>query len=136
MPPFITPVRRLLRGQGHGRFDDSATTSKLALRIADVVSRTWHLGLTAFGGPPVHFQILWRNFVRIEDSQDGSVDTGLAAGGKAAWVDEQTVSSGTMGQIDHDEDCCPMCSWTDLINAVPVSRIILACPGTSRPCIN
>lgn len=56
-----------------------ANTKTLAWRIADVVSRTWDLGFTSFGGPAVHFQLLHRRFV------DGS-------GGKAPWVDEQTVS--------------------------------------------
>jgi chromate transport protein ChrA len=37
------------------------------------------LGLTAFGGPPVHFQILYKRFV------EGS-------GGRTKWIDEQTVS--------------------------------------------
>lgn len=26
--------------------------------IADVIKVQWHLGFTAFGGPPVHFQIV------------------------------------------------------------------------------
>lgn len=56
-----------------------ANTKTLAWRIADVVSRTWDLGFTSFGGPAVHFQLLHRRFV------DG-------IGGKAPWVDEQTVS--------------------------------------------
>jgi hypothetical protein len=37
------------------------------------------LGFTAFGGPPVHFQILHQRFVE-------------GKGGKERWVDEQTVS--------------------------------------------
>lgn len=32
-------------------------------RLLTVLSRTWDLGLTAFGGPPVHFQILHSRFV-------------------------------------------------------------------------
>jgi hypothetical protein len=27
-------------------------------RSMDVLSKNWHLGFTAFGGPPVHFQIV------------------------------------------------------------------------------
>ncbi|KAL1962263.1 hypothetical protein VTN77DRAFT_9853 [Rasamsonia byssochlamydoides] len=46
-------------------------------RLIDVFLRTWDLGFTAFGGPPVHFQILHSRFV------EGS-------GGKEKWVDEQT----------------------------------------------
>jgi len=47
-------------------------------RLVDVFLRTWDLGFTAFGGPPVHFQILHQRFV------DGK-------GGKQKWVDEETV---------------------------------------------
>lgn len=52
--------------------------SSLARRLADVFLRTWDLGFTAFGGPPVHFQIFHRRFVE-------------AKGGNEQWVDEQTV---------------------------------------------
>lgn len=51
-----------------------ASTKILAWRIADVVSRTWDLGFTSFGGPAVHFQLLHRRFV---DSN----------GREAPWVD-------------------------------------------------
>ncbi|KAF8914154.1 chromate transporter-domain-containing protein [Gymnopilus junonius] len=51
-------------------------TSKLSTRLLDVLSRTFDLGLTAFGGPPVHFHILHRRFV------DGL--------GNTPWIDEQT----------------------------------------------
>jgi hypothetical protein len=27
-------------------------------RAKDVLDQNWHLGVTAFGGPPVHFQIV------------------------------------------------------------------------------
>jgi hypothetical protein len=56
-------------------------TDKLGWRLADVFSRTWDLGFTAFGGPPVHFQILHRRFVE--------------GGGRlgSQWIDEQTVST-------------------------------------------
>lgn len=50
--------------------------SKLFQRFSDVFLRTWDLGFTSFGGPPVHFQILHRRFVN-----------GL---GKTPWIDEQT----------------------------------------------
>ncbi|OOQ88972.1 putative chromate ion transporter [Penicillium brasilianum] len=49
----------------------------LAHRLTDVFLRTWDLGFIAFGGPPVHFQILHRRFVE-------------GKGGKEKWVDEQT----------------------------------------------
>lgn len=54
------------------------TNDSLSARLLDVVLRTWDLGFTAFGGPPVHFRIFHRRFVE-----------GL--GGKEKWVDEQTV---------------------------------------------
>jgi hypothetical protein len=57
----------------------SANTEKLVSRLSDVVLRTWDLGFTAFGGPPVHFQIEHRRFVE-------------GRGGKAPWIDEQIVS--------------------------------------------
>ncbi|OJJ54851.1 hypothetical protein ASPSYDRAFT_210594 [Aspergillus sydowii CBS 593.65] len=42
-------------------------------RLSEVVRHTWYLGFTAFGGPPVHFQIFHARFVE-----------------KEKWVDEQT----------------------------------------------
>lgn len=56
----------------------SPNTHHLLFRLADVFLRTWDLGFTAFGGPPVHFQILHQRFVE-------------SRAGHAAWVDEQTV---------------------------------------------
>jgi hypothetical protein len=57
-------------------------TEKLGWRLAEVFARTWDLGFTAFGGPPVHFQILHRRFVE-----------GVGFGGGSKWIDEQTVST-------------------------------------------
>lgn len=57
-----------------------ANTSKLLLRFWEVVVNFWDLGFTAFGGPPVHFQILRRRFVDEEEN------------GRIPWIDEQTVS--------------------------------------------
>jgi hypothetical protein len=57
-------------------------TEKLEWRLAEVFTRTWDLGFTAFGGPPVHFQILHRRFVE-----------GVGFGGGSKWIDEQTVSA-------------------------------------------
>lgn len=48
--------------------------------MLDVFLRTWDLGFTSFGGPPVHFRILHERFVQ-------------GKGGKEKWVDEQTVRS-------------------------------------------
>lgn len=58
-----------------------ANTDKLEWRLFEVFARMWDLGFTAFGGPPVHFQILHHRFV------DGA---GFNGGSK--WLDEQTVS--------------------------------------------
>ncbi|PVH89403.1 hypothetical protein DL98DRAFT_647925 [Cadophora sp. DSE1049] len=32
-------------------------------QVKDVFAKNWHLGFTAFGGPPVHFQIIHKKFV-------------------------------------------------------------------------
>lgn len=92
MPQFIAPMRWLRHIRDYPSYDEQhqvgeASTSKLTLCVAEVVSSTWDLGFTAFGGPPVHFQILYRRFVMKEDS----AEPGTAAPGKAGWVDEQTV---------------------------------------------
>lgn len=60
------------------RLPYQANTSGLGARLWDVFGRTYDLGFTCFGGPPVHFQIFHRRFV------DGL--------GKTPWVDEQTVT--------------------------------------------
>ena len=56
-------------------------TGELGWRLTEVFMRMWDLGFTAFGGPPVHFQILHRRFVE-----------GLGFSGGSKWIDEQTVS--------------------------------------------
>lgn len=102
MPPFITPLRRFL--QQHATLSSDAEwaagTSKLAMRTAEVVRRTWDLGFTAFGGPPVHFQILWRRFVVKEEYREGNGEQHGGAGvtqrgreRERGWIDEQTVRS-------------------------------------------
>ncbi|KAL2220295.1 chromate ion transporter [Thermoascus aurantiacus ATCC 26904] len=53
-----------------------ANNGKLLRRLQDVFIRTWDLGFTAFGGPPVHFRILHQRFVEGR--------------GKTPWLDEQT----------------------------------------------
>lgn len=35
------------------------TFQKFRDQARDVVFATWYLGVTAFGGPAVHFQIVW-----------------------------------------------------------------------------
>ncbi|USP82698.1 hypothetical protein yc1106_09972 [Curvularia clavata] len=61
--------------------DLHANTDKLPGRLLDVFLRMWDLGFTAFGGPPVHFQILHRRFVEGKGGKTGDV-------GKK-WLDEQ-----------------------------------------------
>ncbi|KAJ4299817.1 hypothetical protein N0V90_005063 [Kalmusia sp. IMI 367209] len=50
-----------------------ANHASLAVRLADVFARTWDLGFTAFGGPPVHFQILHGRFV---EGRGGGAEVG------------------------------------------------------------
>jgi len=54
----------------------SANTQKILWRLGDVFLRTWDLGFTAFGGPPVHFRIAHQRFVEGKN-------------GKTPWIDEQ-----------------------------------------------
>lgn len=62
------------RGSRH----EDGNAKPLLSSLIDVFLRTWDLGFTAFGGPPVHFQILHARFVEGQ-------------GDKEKWVDEQTV---------------------------------------------
>lgn len=59
-------------------WENEGSEKPLLRRLLDVFLRTWDLGFTAFGGPPVHFQILHSRFVE-------------GKGNKEKWVDEQTV---------------------------------------------
>ena len=80
-PHDLAPRLRALRSFITRKLPESrATNSENALssRLMDVFLRTWDLGFTAFGGPPVHFQILHGRFVE-------------GKGQKEKWVDEQTV---------------------------------------------
>jgi len=72
-------LRRVFPSGADDANPSQANTPKLTARILDVFLRTYDLGFTAFGGPPVHFQIFHRRFV------DGL--------GKTPWIEEQTVSS-------------------------------------------
>lgn len=71
----VNSLRALVahRARDHGEAG-GAGGEGLPERLVDVFVRTWDLGFTAFGGPPVHFQILHGRFVD-----------------KYEWVDEQTV---------------------------------------------
>lgn len=48
------------------------TLNRYGQRAAEVLTAEWHLGFTAFGGPPVHFKIFHDKFVD-----------------KLKWVDDQ-----------------------------------------------
>ena len=61
--------------------DRRQTSGKILDRLKDAARETWYLGFTAFGGPPVHFQIFHQKFVESKD-------------GKTPWISEQTVSKG------------------------------------------
>jgi hypothetical protein len=76
---IISSLRAHTRSQRNNSFQ--ANTELLRWRLAEMFVRTWDLGFTAFGGPPVHFQILHRRFVQ-----------GVGFGGESKWIDEQTVS--------------------------------------------
>ncbi|KAH7104402.1 putative chromate ion transporter [Auriculariales sp. MPI-PUGE-AT-0066] len=52
----------------------SVGPTSLMSRLREVFVHTWDLGLTSFGGPPVHFQIFHERFVQ----------------GDLHWLDEQT----------------------------------------------
>ncbi|PVI03340.1 chromate transporter [Periconia macrospinosa] len=67
-------LRDLTRDQRHSL---KANDKNLIWRLGEVFVRTWDLGFTAFGGPPVHFQIVHHRFVEGGD-------------GKNKWLDEQT----------------------------------------------
>ncbi|KAJ5170992.1 uncharacterized protein N7500_003775 [Penicillium coprophilum] len=84
--PLLSPLSQCLsslaqlnhKWGNHRTSRDTVGTEKpLSSRLLDVFFRTWDLGFTAFGGPPVHFQILHARFVEGQ-------------GGKEKWVDEQT----------------------------------------------
>lgn len=72
----LQSLNRKWTSHAQSRQDDGQ--SPLSSRLMDVLLRTWDLGFTAFGGPPVHFQILYARFVE-------------GKGGNEKWVDEQTV---------------------------------------------
>lgn len=52
MPSFVEPLLRRLADH----FD--VELSKFSNPIADMIAHNWYLGLTCFGGPGVHFQIV------------------------------------------------------------------------------
>ena len=73
---LISSLRALkLKWRSHaGATDPTRGEEPLFARLGDVIRHTWYLGLTSFGGPPVHFQIFHARFVE-----------------KEKWIDDQTV---------------------------------------------
>ncbi|CAG8228695.1 unnamed protein product [Penicillium nalgiovense] len=77
-PQALSSLARLNQKQASRVLSENEGPVKpLPSRLLDVFLRTWDLGFTAFGGPPVHFQILHSRFVE-------------GKGDKEKWVDEQT----------------------------------------------
>jgi hypothetical protein len=76
--PLLDLYRAVRDASRDQRNAHQANQSKLGLRFLDVFLRTWDLGFTAFGGPPVHFHIIRQRFVE-------------GKGGKTPWIDERTV---------------------------------------------
>lgn len=74
---FSALIHKLFNGHNESFGPYQANTAKLPARLWDVFLATYDLGFIAFGGPPVHFQILHRRFVDKES--------------KTPWIDEQTV---------------------------------------------
>lgn len=85
-------LRRLtsLIGRKWAEARSTEQTQSLSNRLLDVFLRTWDLGFTAFGGPPVHFQIIYARFV------DGK--------GGGRWIDEQTVNVSSISILS-ETDC-------------------------------
>jgi hypothetical protein len=83
-PPFSRYLSslRALNQRVQERAAPEQRNKSLSSRLSDVFLRTWHLGFTSFGGPPVHFQIFHEKFVE-------------GKGGQEKWADEQTVSAET-----------------------------------------
>ncbi|KAJ5688166.1 hypothetical protein N7536_010785 [Penicillium majusculum] len=84
--PLLSPFSQCLSslvqlnskwGSHRASRENEGSENPLSTRLLDVFLRTWDLGFTAFGGPPVHFQILHSRFVE-------------GKGDKEKWVDEQT----------------------------------------------
>ena len=78
------PLRTLssLIRRKRSELDPTQLNKSLSTRLLEVFLRTWDLGLTAFGGPPVHFQIIYGRFVEGK--------------GGNKWIDEQTVTLNPM----------------------------------------
>ncbi|KAL1954509.1 hypothetical protein VTO42DRAFT_1120 [Malbranchea cinnamomea] len=72
---FLVNALRGYDNDARGAYE--ANNDKLLRRFQYVLYHTWHLGVTSFGGPPVHFGIFYKKFVE-------------GIGGRIPWIDEQT----------------------------------------------
>ncbi|KAI1974236.1 hypothetical protein LOZ53_004481 [Ophidiomyces ophidiicola] len=71
---FLQAIRQIHSGSPA---TNGVNNTKFLARFWDMLSRTWDLGFTSFGGPPVHFRIFYQRFVEGNE-------------GKPPWIDEQT----------------------------------------------
>ncbi|KAL4783888.1 putative chromate ion transporter [Aspergillus varians] len=76
-PRYLLTLRTLSRRLQRHNSSELNGRKTLASRLSDVFLRTWHLGLTSFGGLAVNLQTLHAKFVE-------------GKGGQERWVDEQT----------------------------------------------
>jgi hypothetical protein len=60
-------------------------------RTVDMTLANWHLGFTAFGGPPVHFQIV-RTTVSLICMVSNMLQLHKKFVEKYKWIDEQLVT--------------------------------------------
>ncbi len=63
--------------------------------VMEVFSMNWHLGFTAFGGPPVHFKIVRNHAVKAFISTNHQTDITQLHNKfveKNKWIDEQLVN--------------------------------------------
>merc|ERR1711981_1484353 len=79
LPTTLSQKLRALRSllsQKRADAQHEHSRDHISSRLIDVFVRTWDLGFTAFGGPPVHFRIAHQRFVEGKN-------------GKTPWIDEQ-----------------------------------------------
>jgi chromate transport protein ChrA len=92
----LQAIRQLLHNPPPSTNND-ASQSPLSTRLLEVFLATFDLGFTAFGGPPVHFQILYRRFVegistrsRYFARKQHPNQQADSTNNKLKWIDPQT----------------------------------------------
>lgn len=60
-------------------------------RLKEVPMKNWHLGMTAFGGPPVHFQIVRLPVILFKSWHTDHLQFHKKFVEKYEWIDEQFV---------------------------------------------